>query len=78
MQPDPVINVLRSHATLKIDCPFSFVNQLMCALEKTKIHLKVDSIEIAKKANAMDYSEFPNVALTLGLSFQIFNDKKVK
>jgi hypothetical protein len=70
-------NVVNSRATFKIDCPYAYINMVINELEKTKIHLRVDNMEVLKKANAKDYSEFPNVVVTLNLSFQIIKEKKV-
>lgn len=71
------IGVLVSKVTFKIDCPYAYINKVINALEKAKIQLKVEDMEVTKKVNTKDYIEFPNVKVTLKLSFQIIKEKKV-
>lgn len=71
-------NLLNSKVIFKIDCPYAYINLVINELEKSKLHLNVDDMEVIKKQNAKDdYAEFPNVTVVLNLSFQTIKDKKV-
>lgn len=77
MEPSTInMNLKKSKATLKLECPYAFVNLVINELDKSKIQVKVENMEISKKANSKDYAEYPNVIVSLNLIFQII-DKKV-
>lgn len=75
---DPVNSGVKiSKVNLKLEIPYAFVNLVINELDKSKIQVKVEQMEILKKLNSKDYAEYPNVIVSLNLKFQIINDKKV-
>lgn len=69
--------VKKSSVSVKLDCPYSYINLIINELGKAKVQIKVENQEVLKKINAKEYSEFPNVTVILNLSFQVINIKKV-
>lgn len=76
MELDTVNNLQKSKATIRIDCPFVMINIIINALEKSRLRMNVENVEISKKANAKDYSEYPNVSIIFNINFQVIANRK--